>query len=97
MTRPNTSESKRLVFEPLIGEQRGGQVACNIHVKTLQRYARHKRVPGYQIGGHWYFRESELESRAAISDKFVLPSVPLELGATQHVQVGHGINSVGWS
>ena len=34
----------------------------NLHVKTLQRYARLGRLPGYQIGRHWYFRESELDA-----------------------------------
>ena len=49
-------------FEPLIGSPDAARLLGNIHVKTLQRYARHKRVPGYQIGGHWYFRVSELDS-----------------------------------
>src|SRR5208282_6508716 len=62
VTRPNTSESKKPVFEPLIGSLEAAKLLGNIHVKTLQRYARHRRVPGYQIGGHWYFRASELDS-----------------------------------
>jgi excisionase family DNA binding protein len=49
-------------FEPLIGSCEAARLLGNIHVKTLQRYARHGRVPGYQIGGHWYFRASELDS-----------------------------------
>jgi excisionase family DNA binding protein len=49
-------------FEPLIGSPDAAKLLGNIHVKTLQRYARHGRVPGYQIGGHWYFRASELDS-----------------------------------
>ena len=49
-------------FEPLIGSCEAAKLLGNIHVKTLQRYARHRRVPGYQIGGHWYFRASELDS-----------------------------------
>ena len=48
-------------FEPLIGSCEAARLLGNIHVKTLQRYARHQRVPGYQIGGHWYFRASELD------------------------------------
>jgi len=62
VTRPSTSESKRPAFEPLIGSTEAARLLGNIHVKTLQRYARHRRVPGYQIGGHWYFRASELDS-----------------------------------
>ncbi len=49
-------------FEPLIGSCEAARLLGNIHVKTLQRYARDRRVPGYQIGGHWYFRASELDS-----------------------------------
>ena len=49
-------------FEPLIGSCDAAKLLGNIHVKTLQRYARHGRIPGYQIGGHWYFRASELDS-----------------------------------
>ncbi len=48
-------------FEPLIGSTQAARLLGNIHVKTLQRYARLGRLPGYQIGGHWYFRESELD------------------------------------
>ena len=49
-------------FEPLIGTREAARLLGNIHVKTLQRYARHRRIPGYQIGGHWYFRSSELDA-----------------------------------
>jgi len=49
-------------FEPLIASRAAAQLLGNIHVKTLQRYARQQRIPGYQIGGHWYFRESELDA-----------------------------------
>lgn len=49
-------------FEPLISSYEAAKLLGNIHVKTLQRYARRRRIPGYQIGGHWYFRASELDS-----------------------------------
>jgi len=49
-------------FEPLIDSSEAARLLGNIHVKTLQRYARHRNLPGYQIGGHWYFRASELDS-----------------------------------
>jgi excisionase family DNA binding protein len=62
VTGPNTFESEWSAFEPLIRSLEAARLLGNIHVKTLQRYARHKRVPGYQIGGHWYFRASELDS-----------------------------------
>jgi len=48
-------------FEPLIDSSEAARLLGNIHVKTLQRYARQRSVPGYQIGGHWYFRGSELD------------------------------------
>ena len=56
------SQKPPLGFEPLIGSPEAAKLLGNIHVKTLQRYARHQRIPGYQIGGHWYFRASELDS-----------------------------------
>ena|SRR5690348_4401360 len=49
-------------FERLIDSEQAAELLGNIHVKTLQRYARLGRLPGYQIGGHWYFRESELNA-----------------------------------
>jgi excisionase family DNA binding protein len=49
-------------FEPLIDSLGAAKLLGNIHVKTLQRYARWGSLPGYQIGGHWYFRVSELDS-----------------------------------
>ncbi len=53
-------QKSRLAFEPLIDSPEAAKLLGNIHVKTLQRYARTRRLPGYQIGGHWYFRASEL-------------------------------------
>ncbi|PYU59201.1 MAG: hypothetical protein DMG55_14210 [Acidobacteria bacterium] len=54
-------QKSRHAFEPLIGSPEAAKLG-NIHVKTLQRYARTRRLPGYQIGGHWYFRASELDA-----------------------------------
>ena len=56
---PRLPEKALHGFEPLIGSCEAAKLLGNIHVKTLQRYARNRRVPGYQIGGHWYFRASE--------------------------------------
>jgi hypothetical protein len=50
-----------LMFEPLLGSEDAARLLGNIHVKTLQRYARLGNVPGYRIGGHWYFRITELD------------------------------------
>ena len=49
-------------FEPLIDSPEAAKLLGDIHVKTLQRYARLGRLPGYQIGSHWYFRASELDA-----------------------------------
>jgi excisionase family DNA binding protein len=48
-------------FELLVGCDEAARLLGNIHVKTLQRYARQGTVPGYRIGGHWYFRVTELD------------------------------------
>jgi len=61
-SRPLSSVAAQRDFEPLIGSCEAARLLGNIHVKTLQRYARHRNIPGYQIGGHWYFRASELDS-----------------------------------
>ena len=63
LTSPlRSSQKSRQAFEPLIGSPEAAKLLGNIHVKTLQRYARTRRLPGYQIGGHWYFRASELDA-----------------------------------
>jgi excisionase family DNA binding protein len=49
-------------FEPLIDSSQAAKLLGNIHVKTLQRYARRGSLPGYQIGSHWFFRQSELDA-----------------------------------
>jgi excisionase family DNA binding protein len=49
-------------FEPLIGCAEAAKLLGNIHVKTLQGYARKGALPGYRVAGHWYFRASELDS-----------------------------------
>lgn len=58
LTLSNMSEHR---FEPLIGSPQAAKLLGNIHVKTLQRYARRGDLPGYQIAGHWYFRASDLD------------------------------------
>jgi excisionase family DNA binding protein len=52
----------RQVFEPLIGCEAAARLLGNIHVKTLQRYARRGTLPGYRVAGHWYFRATELDA-----------------------------------
>jgi excisionase family DNA binding protein len=52
----------RQVFEPLIGCEAAAKLLGNIHVKTLQRYARRGTLPGYRVAGHWFFRATELDA-----------------------------------
>jgi len=73
-------------FEPLVGCGEAAKLLGNIHVKTLQRYARRGDIPGYQIGGHLVFSCVGAGLVAAFSDKFILPSVPLERGGKVNVQ-----------
>jgi excisionase family DNA binding protein len=49
-------------FEHLLRSEEAAKLLGNIHVKTLQRYARAGTLPGYRLGGHWYFRASELDA-----------------------------------
>jgi excisionase family DNA binding protein len=56
------SQRPVLTFEPLIGSPEAAKLLGNIHIRTLQRYARKGGLPGYRIGGHWYFRTSELDA-----------------------------------
>jgi len=58
----HSTRADRESFEPLISSEQAARLLGNIHVKTLQRYARLGRLPGYQIGGHWHFRASERDA-----------------------------------
>jgi excisionase family DNA binding protein len=49
-------------FERLLRSEEAAKLLGDIHVKTLQRYARQDKLPAYRIGGHWYFRASELDA-----------------------------------
>jgi excisionase family DNA binding protein len=60
--RTGSLEKPSHAFEPLIDSGEAARLLGDIHIKTLQRYARRGHIPGYQIGGHWYFRTSELDS-----------------------------------
>ena len=83
-------------FEQLLRSEQAAKLLGNIHVKTLQRYARAGTLPGYRLGGHWYFRASELDSWLRSSDKFVLPSVPLKSGGIGWNISGRGFSLVGF-
>src|SRR5258708_34682574 len=55
-------QESKPAFEALIGRPEAAKLLGNIHVKTLQRYARTGSLPGYQIGAHWYFRIAQLDA-----------------------------------
>jgi excisionase family DNA binding protein len=59
---PSATNESRQAFEPLIGSEAAAKLLGNIHVKTLQRYARRGTLPGYRVAGHWYFRATELDA-----------------------------------
>jgi excisionase family DNA binding protein len=61
MPQVNSTESSDSRFEPLLNSEEAAALLGNLHVKTLQKYARLGSVPSYRIGGHWYFRASELD------------------------------------
>src|SRR2546430_11800537 len=56
------SQESKPAFEALIASPEAAKSLGNIHVKTLQRYARTGSLPGYQIGVHLHFRVSELDA-----------------------------------
>jgi excisionase family DNA binding protein len=58
----SATNASRQAFEPLIGCEAAAKLLGNIHVKTLQRYARRGTLPGYRVAGHWYFRATELDA-----------------------------------
>jgi len=62
LAKVTTQTNLTNAFEPLLGSEEAAKLLGNIHVKTLQRYARQGALPGYRIGGHWFFRASELDS-----------------------------------
>ena len=47
-------------FERLL-DSREAAALLRMHHKTLERWARHERVPGYFYNGKWFFRASELD------------------------------------
>ncbi|SRR5437867_1603664 len=61
-TTVTAANESRHVFEPLIACEAAAKLLGNIHVKTLQRYARGGTLPGYRVAGHWYFRATELDA-----------------------------------
>ncbi|MGD0842729.1 MAG: helix-turn-helix domain-containing protein [Candidatus Acidiferrales bacterium] len=58
----DTNQPDAAEFEPLLDSGQAARLLGNIHVKTLQRYVRRGELPAYRVGGHWYFRASELDA-----------------------------------
>ncbi len=47
-------------FEPLLTAEEAA-IHLRIHVKTLQKFARERRVPGIRLGKYWRFHLSALD------------------------------------
>jgi excisionase family DNA binding protein len=47
-------------FEPLLSAEEAAE-HLRIHVKTVQRFAREKRIPCVRMGKYWRFRLSALD------------------------------------
>jgi excisionase family DNA binding protein len=62
LLRPAGAPAATRTFEPLIGSPEAAKLLGNIHIKTLQRYARRGNLPGYRIASQWFFRASELDA-----------------------------------
>jgi hypothetical protein len=56
------TEAQTTGFEPLLNTEEAARLIGGIHPKTLMKWAREARVPGYQIGRGWFFRASELNA-----------------------------------
>ena len=52
--------SEPFVPEPLLDTDQAAAI-MRIHPKTLQRYARHGIVRGFQLGSMWRFRASDID------------------------------------
>lgn len=51
-------------FEPLLSADEAAK-HLRVHVKTLQRFARERRVPCVRMGKYWRFRLSALDAWVA--------------------------------
>ena len=60
--------------EPWLDSRQAAAV-LKINHKTLERYAREGRIPGYQRFSRWYFRRSELDAWLAGTLQSVSQSV----------------------
>ena len=47
-------------FEPLLTAEDAASLLGGLHVKTVQKMARHGQLPSYHVGKFWFFRASEL-------------------------------------
>ena len=56
----DSMETTELV-EPLLDCAAAAAVLGGVHPKTVERWARERRIPSYRYFRHWRFRASELE------------------------------------
>lgn len=64
-------------FEPLLSAEEAAD-HLRIHVKTLQRLARERRVPTVRMGKYWRFRLSALDQWVSTQQNQFQPAVPCE-------------------
>lgn len=65
------------IFEPLLTADEAAE-HLRIHVKTLQRLARERRVPCVRMGKYWRFRLSALDHWVAAQQNQVSQPVRVE-------------------
>jgi excisionase family DNA binding protein len=58
----NTASLEPPSYEPLLNDEQAALFLGGMHVKTLQRMAREKKLPSVRIGKFWYFRASDLDN-----------------------------------
>jgi excisionase family DNA binding protein len=69
--------ASRDLFEPLLTAEEAAEYLL-IHVKTLQKLAREKRVPCVRMGKYWRFRLSSLDSWVTAQHNQMQPTVVCE-------------------
>jgi len=64
------------LFEPLITVEEASEALGGIHIKTLQKWARARALPCYQIGRQWFFRATELNTWLLNNAKMTQANMP---------------------
>jgi len=73
-TRPAVQASILPVWEPLLTAIEAGEL-LRVHEKTIIRYARAQKLPGFLLGERWRFKQSTLARW--VDDQIELAGQPL--------------------